>query len=196
MAEEVCPVWVGYLLGSRVRMLLQNPYRILAPYVRPNTTVLDIGSAMGFFSFPMAGMVGPHGRVVCVDLQPRMLQVLRRRATRKGLAEQIETHLSSEEAIGLEGRDGSFDFALAFHMLHEVKQQAGFLREVHQLLKPGATLLLAEPRGHVSDGDFERTLALALEAGFVETGRPEIRWSYAAVLTKPGEREPSARTPS
>jgi 2-polyprenyl-3-methyl-5-hydroxy-6-metoxy-1,4-benzoquinol methylase len=195
MAEETCPVWVGYLISSRVRMLVQNPYRILAPYVQPGATVLDVGSAMGFFSFPMARMVGPRGRVVCVDLQPKMLQVLRRRAARKGLADRIETHASSEDSIGLEGRNGSFDFALAFATVHEVKQPAGFFREIHQLLKPGAALLLTEPKGHVSDTAFERTLALALEAGFVETGRPEIRRSYAAVLTKSGAGQPSTRTP-
>ena len=190
MAGGLCPVWIGYLISSRARLLLQDPYRILAPYVRPNATVLDVGSAMGFFSFPMAEMVGPHGKVVCVDLQPGMLQVLGRRALKRGLSERIETHVCSEDSIGLEGRDGSFDFALAFYMLHEVKQQAGFLRQIHHLLKPAATLLLVEPKGHVSDSHAERTLAVALQAGFVETGRPGIRWSYAAVLTKPDTSEP------
>jgi len=73
--------------------------------------VLDVGSAMGYFSLPMARMVGPGGKVVCVDVQPKMLQVLRRRAAAAGLAEQIETHVSSEDAIGLQGRDARFDFA-------------------------------------------------------------------------------------
>jgi ubiquinone/menaquinone biosynthesis C-methylase UbiE len=186
MAEGLCPVWVGYFLGSRFRTLLQNPFRILAPYVRPDAVVLDVGSAMGFFSLPMAEMVGPHGRVVCVDLQPRMLQVLRRRAARRGLSARMETHVSSEGSIGLRGHDGSFDFALAFYMLHEVKQPAGLLCEIHQLLKPGAALLLVEPKGRVSNAGFERTVALALEAGFVETERPEIRRSYAVGLVKPG----------
>jgi 2-polyprenyl-3-methyl-5-hydroxy-6-metoxy-1,4-benzoquinol methylase len=54
MAEHVCPYWAGYFLANRLRKLLQNPYKILAPYVRPNMTVLDVGSAMGFFSLPLA----------------------------------------------------------------------------------------------------------------------------------------------
>lgn len=48
MAEHRCPAWAGYFLASRLRILLQNPYKILAPYVKPGMTVLDFGSAMGF----------------------------------------------------------------------------------------------------------------------------------------------------
>lgn len=187
MAEHVCPYWGGYFLANRLRKLLRNPYKILAPYVRPDMTVLDVGSAMGFFSLPMAEMVGPNGKVVCIDVQPRMLQVLRRRATEAGLADRIETHVSTENSIGLHGHDATFDFALAFAMLHEVADPANFLREIHQLLKPGASLLLAEPKGHVKPADFEHTLSLAREQGFVPTDQPLIRLSCTAVLTKPPE---------
>ena len=136
MAEHVCPYWAGYFLANRLRKLLQNPYKILTPYVRPGMTALDVGSAMGFFSLPMAQMVGPGGKVICIDVQPKMLQVLCRRATEAGLAERIETHVSAEDSTGLHGRDAVFDFALAFTMLHEVGNQANFLREIYQLLKP------------------------------------------------------------
>jgi ubiquinone/menaquinone biosynthesis C-methylase UbiE len=185
MAEHVCPCWAGYFLANRLRKLLQNPYKILAPYVRPDMTILDIGSAMGFFSLPMAEMVGPAGKVVCVDVQPKMLQVLRRRATEAGLAERIETHVSSEDSIGLQGRDASFDFALAFTMLHEVGNQATFLREIYQMLRPGAALLLTEPIKHVSRAEFDRTISLAQQEGFLITDHPLIRLSHTVVLKKP-----------
>jgi ubiquinone/menaquinone biosynthesis C-methylase UbiE len=149
MAEHVCPYWAGYFLANRLRRLLQNPCKILAPYIKPGMTVLDVGSAMGFFSLPMAEMVGPGGKVVCVDVQPKMLQALCRRATEAGLAERIETHASAEDSIGLHGQHATFDFALAFMMLHEVGNQTGFLREIYQLLKPGAPLLLEIGRAHV-----------------------------------------------
>ncbi len=185
MAEHVCPVWAGYFLANRLRRLLQNPYGILRPYVRPKMTVLDVGSAMGFFSLPMAEMVGPDGRVVCVDVQPRMLEVLRRRAARAGLAGRIETHVSTGDSLGLQGYDNAFDFALAFTVLHEVGDQANFLREIHHMLKLGATLLLTEPIRHVGRVEFDRTVSLALEEGLVATGHPQIRLSHTVVLTRP-----------
>ncbi len=185
MSERVCPYWAGYFLANRLRKLLQNPYKILAPHVKSGMTVLDVGSAMGFFSLPLAEMVGPGGKVVCIDVQPKMLQVLRRRAAEAGLAERIETHVSSEDSIGLQGRDGSFDFALAFTMLHEVGNQAGFLREIYQMLKPGAALLLTEPIKHVSRAEFDRTVSLARQEGFVIADHPLIRLSHTVVLKRP-----------
>src|SRR4030042_3519622 len=112
MAEHACPYWAADFLPNRLRKLLQNPHKILAPYVRPKMTVLDVGSAMGFFSLPMAEMVGPGGKVVCIDGQPGMLTVLQKRAVEAGLAARIETHVSTEDSVGLHGRDGTFDFAL------------------------------------------------------------------------------------
>jgi len=58
MAERICPVWVGYLLASPVRKLFENPKKILGEYIKEGMTVLDLGSAMGFFSIPAARLVG------------------------------------------------------------------------------------------------------------------------------------------
>ncbi len=185
MAEHICPVWAGYFLASRLRRLLQNPHKILAPYVRPGMTVLDVGSAMGFFSLPMAERVGPDGKVVCVDVQPGMLDALRRRAAAAGLSERIETHISSEHSIDLHESNDRFDFALAFAVLHEVPGRAGFLRDIHEMLKPGACLLLTEPARHVSQVQFDCTVSEAQQQGFVVTSHPPIRLSRAIVLTKP-----------
>jgi 2-polyprenyl-3-methyl-5-hydroxy-6-metoxy-1,4-benzoquinol methylase len=184
MAEHVCPCWAGYFLANRLRKLLQNPYKILAPYVRPGMTILDVGSAMGFFSLPMAEMVGPGGKVVCVDVQPRMLQVLCGRAREAQLAARIETHGSTENAIGLSRREAQFDFALAFTMLHEVGDPANFLREIHELLKSGALLLLTEPVKHVSQTQFEQTVELATRTGFRTTGHPPVRLCHTVLLAK------------
>ncbi len=184
MAEHVCPYWAGYLLANRLRKLLQNPYKILAPYVRPNMTVLDVGSAMGYFSLPLAKMVGPGGKVVCLDVQPRMLEVLRRRAAQAGLTQRIETHVSAGDSIGLHGQEATFDFALAFAMLHEVSDPANFLHEIYRLLRPGAFLLLTEPIKHVSRAESAHTATLAARTGFQTLGHPLIHLSHTVLLAK------------
>ena len=120
MAEDVCPFWVGYLLASPIRKLMQNPVKILTPYVKNNMTVLDIGSAMGFFSLPLTEMVGSNGKVICVDLQEKMLQRLKVRAQKKNLLERIETRLCNQDSLCLNGLNNKIDFALAFAMVHEV----------------------------------------------------------------------------
>ncbi len=69
MSNRVCPWWLGYLLVSPLRRLFQDPTEIVRPYAGEGMTVLDVGCGMGFFSLPMARLVGDRGRVVCVDLQ-------------------------------------------------------------------------------------------------------------------------------
>ena len=45
MAHRVCPWWLGYLLGAPLRRLMQDPRKVLAPYVREGMTVLEPGRA-------------------------------------------------------------------------------------------------------------------------------------------------------
>lgn len=90
MAHFVCPWWLGYLLVSPLRRWLHDPRVLLAPYVAPGMVVLEPGPGMGFFTLELARAVGSAGRVVAADVQPRMLQGLRRRAESAGLADCIE----------------------------------------------------------------------------------------------------------
>ncbi len=111
---------MGYLLASPVRRLRQNPRRILSPWLEPGMQAVDVGSAMGFFTLDMAKLVGTTGRVIAVDLQPRMLRGLERRARRKGLLEQIETRECGRDSLGLDDLRQAVDFVLALAVVHEV----------------------------------------------------------------------------
>jgi 2-polyprenyl-3-methyl-5-hydroxy-6-metoxy-1,4-benzoquinol methylase len=188
MAEHVCPWWVGYVLVSPLRRLLHSPVKILSPHVTSGMTVLDLGCAMGFFSLPLAEMVAPGGRVVCVDLQERMIRTLKKRADRAEVSDRIETRLCQARSLGLRDLSGRIDFALAFAVLHEVPDARTLLTEIGSLLRPGGRLLIAEPRGHVSRAAFETTLAAATEAGLSLRERPEVKRTHAALL----ERSPGS----
>ena len=185
MAQHVCPFWVGYILASPLRRLLQNPDTILSPYVHTGMTVMDVGSAMGFFSIPMARMVGPSGSVICVDMQERMFRVLNKRARKAGVNDRITTRACTQDSLGLSGLEGTIDFALASAVVHEVPDPASFFAAIHAALKPGAKCLVAEPAGHVSLADLDKNLALAETAGFSVTDRPRVPRSRAALLEKP-----------
>ena len=67
MARTICPSWLGYFLINPLRKLLENPDKILGQFVREGMTVLEPGCGMGFFTLPLARMVGPKGRVVVAD---------------------------------------------------------------------------------------------------------------------------------
>lgn len=180
MAKHVCPWWVGYLLVSPIRRWFQDPEKILSPYISEGMTVLDIGPGMGFFTIPAARMVGDSGRVIAVDLQEKMLKSLIKRAEKAGVAGRIITKLCEPDNLGV---SEPIDLCLAFNVVHEVPDASALFSQIRAILKPTGRLLLAEPAGwHVSEKDFEGTLAKASAAGLNLVGRPKIRRSQSALL--------------
>ena len=182
MSHRVCPWWLGYLLASPLRRLLQDPVEIVKPYAEEGMTVMDIGCGMGFFSLPLAKLVGEKGRVVCIDLQEKMIKGLISRAKKAGLTGRIDARVCSQSSLGVSGLSGKIDFALAFALAHEVPDKDGLFSEIHHAMKPDGKLLFAEPSGHVSKKDFEGTVSLAKRIGFQVAGDLKIRRSHAVLL--------------
>lgn len=180
----VCPWWVGYMLNCPLRRLFVDPARVLAPYVREGMTVLEPGPGMGFFTLELARMVGRSGRVVAIDIQPKMIAALKRRASRAGLLERIDARLAQPESLGLNGLSGAVDFVLAFAVVHELPDAAAFFSELARAMKPGVLALLAEPPAHVSSKFFEIELQQAAQAGLDLVDRPAIGRNRTAVLKK------------
>ncbi|KPA11955.1 type 11 methyltransferase [Candidatus Magnetomorum sp. HK-1] len=186
MANHVCPVWVGHLLASPIRKYFQDPQKILKPYVQKGMTVLDIGSAMGFFTIPLAHMVKVEGRVICLDIQDKMLLALKKKALKEDVFERIDSRLCTGDNLEISDLEAQVDFALAFAVVHEMPDISQFFSQLYPTLKPNARLLLSEPKGHVSESNFTKTLSIAEKAGFLELGRPTIFRSRTALLEKKG----------
>lgn len=184
MPDHCCPVWVGYLLANPLRKLFQNPRKLLSPHVKAGMQVLDVGCAMGFFSLPMAEMVGPEGRVICADVQKKMLTVLQKRAKRKGLAAVIRTHLCSPLSLQLDDFKGKMEFALAAAVVHEVQNADIFFAEIFAALTDKAQLFISEPKGHVSAADFTATIAAAERQGFELVSQSQGRFNREALFNK------------
>ena len=184
MPHRVCPWWLGYFLLNPIRRWRQNPAKILDAYVRPGMTVLEPGPGMGFFTLDLLRMVGTSGKVVAVDLQPKMLARLRRRAAKAGVLDHLDARLASPESMPLADLTGSVDFTLAFAVVHEFPDTADFFRQVAAASKPGAVLLLAEPKGHVKSKKFDEELKAADDCGFRLKSRPAISGSHTALLSK------------
>lgn len=183
-AHNVCPWWLGYLLASPIRRLFQNPDELLSPFVKPGMTVLEPGPGMGFFTLPLARMVGPTGRVHVRDIQQPMLNGLLRRARKAGLQDRIEARLVNADSLQVGELTGQVDVVCAFAMVHELPSQERFFAEVTPTLKQGGTLLLAEPAGHVSVEHFAGELGCAAEHGLRVVARPQVRRSQVAVLSR------------
>jgi ubiquinone/menaquinone biosynthesis C-methylase UbiE len=180
-SKRVCPWWACYSFDNPLRKLFQDPYKILSPYVKQGFTVIDIGPGMGYFTIPLLKLVGKDGKVIAVDIQEKMLAVLKRRAMKAGVASRLITHLSEPDDFGLKEKA---DFIVAFWMLHEVTDQIKFLKDVKKLMKRTACVLIVEPRLHVTKAAFDRTIQLAEESGLKIRAYPAISLSRAILLTQ------------
>lgn len=181
---HVCPWWMGYALLIPIRRFRHNPEKILKPYLKAGMTAMDYGSAMGYFSIPMAKMTGSQGKVYCVDIQPVMLEKLKARAVKNGVAQVIEPLLVGE-SYNPEALQNKLDFMLLFAVVHEVPNQEKLFQEVAAMLKPGGKVVFAEPRGHVTPADFEQSLQFAGKAGLQVSNEKPFKGGLNVVLSKP-----------
>lgn len=184
MPHRVCPWWIGYLLISPLRRWIENPLPLISPHIREGMTLLEPGPGMGFFTLPLAELVGKSGCVVAVDIQPKMIERLKQRAGKTGVLDRIDARISSAERLGIDDLSGKVDFTLAYAMVHELPSSANFFSEISLASKLHAKLLLAEPRGHVNEAAFDAELREAAGAGLKLVERLTIKRSHAALLEK------------
>lgn len=176
--------WVGLLLLSPLRRWWLRPQRLLRSYVQTGMRVLEPGPANGFFTNALAQLVGPSGSVVAVDLQPRTLDRLERRAMQAGYAERVHTRIADRNSLFIADLAGTIDFVLAFATVHRMPSAEHFFLQVAGVLKPGGTILLAEPASHVREDRFRAELSAAMAAGLGAAAGPKIPGHRTALLRK------------
>jgi Methylase involved in ubiquinone/menaquinone biosynthesis len=177
--KHVCPRWLCFTFDNVFRKLLHDPYKILQPYIKEGDTVLDVGPGIGYFTIPLAEMVGDRGRVIAADIQQKMLSAIKKRAKQQDVEGRIILQLSSSDSLGV---DIKVDFILAFWMVHEVPDKPLFLTQLCSLLKDDGRFLLVEPKFHVTKRKFTASVRLALKAGFALDDSPQISLSKSALF--------------
>lgn len=178
--NRVCPVELAGGLDNKIRRWLQNPKRILSPYVKEGMTVLDLGCGPGFFSVAMAGMVGKTGKVLSADLQEGMLQKVCDKIKGTELENRIQLVKCKKDSVNVHDQ---VDFILTFYMIHEVQDKNSLFKQLRALLKDGGQFLLVEPKlFHVSRAEFAATTKIAEENGFSVNAGPKLPFSWSALL--------------
>ncbi|MCX6149470.1 MAG: class I SAM-dependent methyltransferase [Ignavibacteriales bacterium] len=178
--NRVCPVELSGTLDSKIRRWLQNPQKLLEPYIKEGMKVLDIGCGPGFFSIEIAKMIGKTGKLFSVDLQEGMLQKIRNKIQGTEIEERITLIKSDQEEISVPEK---VDFILAFYMVHEVPNKDKLFEALKNLLVEKGQFLIVEPKFfHVSKTEFEMTIQKAEKAGFKATKGPKLHFSFSAIL--------------
>jgi len=186
--KRICPEERAGGLDNIVRKWLQNPKRILGPYIKEGMTVADFGCGPGLFSIEMARMVGADGRVFACDMQDGMLERLRAKIRKTDLAKRIILHKCEQDNIGIQEKA---DLLLAFYVVHEVPDQEKFFKEAASLIRPNGLLFIIEPPFYVSKEEFMRSVMKAQSAGFEIIERPRVFMSKAVIMKNAYQDRPN-----
>jgi len=109
--------------------------------LRPGMTVADIGAGTGLFMADLAHGVGEHGTVYAVELAPRFVEHLRRRAAENGL-ERVQVVRCTERSVELP--PDSVDVALVCDTYHHFEYPRSTLASLREALKPGGLLVIVD----------------------------------------------------
>lgn len=180
--ERICPVRHAGVLDNKIRKWIQDPRKILGPFIESGMTVLDLGCGPGYFTIPIAEMVGRSGKVIAADVQDGMLNIVQEKIKGTDLKNRVHVHKCGKDGIGY---SGCVDLVLAFYVIHETPEPESILAEIHEVLKDRGHLLIVEPKYiHVSKKDFEQTVRTAVESGFAHVGNLRVLLSRGVVLRK------------
>lgn len=176
---SVCPVEIAGGLDNSIRRFLQNPQKILKPYIKTGMTVLDMGCGPGFFTIEIAKLLNGSGKVIAADLQDGMLKKVKQKISGTELEQNIVLHKCQSETIGVKEK---VDFVLAFYVVHEVPNQDKLFLELKSILKPDGKIFIVEPNFHVPKKSFETMLERVKSNGFEILDRPKSFLNRAVVL--------------
>jgi arsenite methyltransferase len=117
-----------------------NPFSIRS--LQPGERIVDVGSGAGFDSFIAAGLVGPTGRVVGVDMTAEMLAKSRDNADVLGLADRVDFREGLAESLPVE--DGWADVVISNGVINLCVDKRAVFEEIRRVLRPGGVLQFAD----------------------------------------------------
>jgi ubiquinone/menaquinone biosynthesis C-methylase UbiE len=112
--------------------------------VRDGQSVADVGCGSGYFTVRIAKRVGPRGRVLASDLQPEMLDLLKKKVTSEKLVNVVPI-LATESDAKLPKNE--LDLVLMVDVYHELPKPAQTLAQIRTSLRPDGRVALVEYRG-------------------------------------------------
>lgn len=163
--QNVFPASEASTLLNPLRGVIMPAGRTLDRFgVGSGKVVLEVGPGPGYYSIEASRRVGPGGRLICLDLQRDMIELLRARLAEA--ATSAETGVADATRLPLS--DDSIDVAFFVTVLGEVPEPEAALAEMRRVLKPGGRLGLGESMGDPDYIRLGKLREMCGRAGFVE----------------------------
>ena len=144
MENRRFPAAEAHRLDLPARRIWLPPADVLgAMAVHSGQTVADVGAGTGYFSLPLADVVGPQGKVYAVDAQNEMLLLLRQKLDEATIS---NVELIHAEAVNTSLPRSSCDLFFAANVWHEFEDHAAVLKEAARVLKVGGQIAILDWR--------------------------------------------------
>jgi ubiquinone/menaquinone biosynthesis C-methylase UbiE/rhodanese-related sulfurtransferase len=114
---------------------------VAALALRPGQVVVDLGAGSGLFTRRFARAVGPSGRAIGLDIEPAVVEALKRDAAALGLA-NYEARLVAADNPGIPA--ASADVIFLSNTYHHVEQRVAYFTKLRDALKPGGRLVIVD----------------------------------------------------
>ena len=145
------PEFMADFIDNPIRRKFQPPYETAIRHgIESGMQVLDVGPGNGTYTLGAAQRVGPTGKVVAIDIEPKMIARVQKRIETEGI-ENIETRVADVYELPFE--DGSFDLIYLITVINEIPNIPKAVAEFHRVLKSSGSLVFSEI---IFDPDYPR----------------------------------------
>lgn len=164
--------------------------------IKEGMTVGDIGCGVGSYTFPIAVQAGKTGKVYAVDIQEKMIEVVKRHMqdNKQNPYNNIIAYVNKcdDTLIPKHTLDIAWVSMVHFHNFPVLyKENVAMIKSIYDSLKPGGKLVIAdEPdeKGYIPDL-FPNIIKHYREAGFIfvrgPIQDPIIKTSFYLIFNKP-----------
>jgi len=191
--------WVG-VFDDPGRDAWQKPDAVLhAIGVKPGMTVADLGAGTGYFSVHLAKAVGEKGRVLAIDVEPKLVDYMKERAAKASLAQLVPV-LAPTDDPRLPER--GVDLVLIVDTWHHIDDRLHYLAKLAAGLKTGGRVAVVDfKKGDFPVGppDAHKLTADQVSAEFLAAGWrkasqwDELPYQYVLVFTPPAASDGASR---
>jgi len=136
------PEFMVDLIDHPLRRKLQPPYETAVRHgLEPGMTVLEVGPGSGTYTLGAAQRVGAQGRIVTIDIEPRIIERVQHKALTEGVT-NIEARVA--DVYDLPFDDETFNVVYMIAVIGEIPDPERAMREFHRVLSPEGTLVFSE----------------------------------------------------
>ena len=154
------PEFLANLIDNPLRRKIQPPTEMPVRHgILPGMTVLEVGPGNGRYTIETARRVGRAGKVVTIDIEPKMIERVQRRAQAEGMT-NLEAKVA--DVYNLPFEDELFDAIYMITVISEIPEPEKAMREFYRVLTPSGTLAFSEL---LTDPDYPLAQTLIRKAG-------------------------------